>query len=177
MTTTIKDAASSAVERAGDVLETATERAGEGASGAMETARERARDQVGRRTTQAGEQALGTAGDMRSISEELRRQGKDGPARLAERGADQVERAGTYLRDADADALLSDIERFGRQRPWAIAAAGLAIGIVAGRALKASSSRRYSQGGAIQGRGSDDVTRPAGAGVPDPARPAGLGGR
>jgi hypothetical protein len=177
MTTTIKDATSSAVERAGDALGTAKERAGESAGGAMGTARARAREQVDQRSTQAGERALGTAGDIRSISEELRKQGKDGPARVAERGADQVERAGTYLRDADADALLGDIERFGRQRPWAIAAAGLAIGIVAGRALKASSGRRYSQGGTVQGRGPDQVTRPAGAGVPDPYRPAGLGGR
>ncbi|HSJ74558.1 MAG TPA: hypothetical protein VK904_09585, partial [Miltoncostaeaceae bacterium] len=109
--------------------------------------------------------------------EELRKQGKDGPARLAERGADQVERAGSYLRDADAEALLGDIERFGRRRPWAIVAAGLAIGIVAGRTLKASSGRRYAEGWTPKGRGPDDVTRPAGAGVPDPYRPAGLGGR
>ena len=176
MTTSIKDTTSSAVDRAGDALETVKERAGEGAGGAMQTARTRTREQVDQRSTQAGERALGTAGDIRSISEELRKQGKDGPARLTERGADQVERAGTYLRDSDADTLLGDVERFGRERPWAIAA-GLAIGIVAGRALKASSGRRYSQGGTVQGRGPDEVTRPAGAGVPDPYRPAGLGGR
>jgi hypothetical protein len=178
MTTTVKDTTSSAVDRAGAALETVRERAGEGAGGAMETARTRAREQVDQRSTQAGERALGTAGDMRSVSEELRKQGKDGPARLAERGADQVERAGSYLRDADADALLNDVERFGRERPWALAAAGLAIGIALGRALKASSRRRYSEGDmTIQGRGPDQVTRPAGAGVPDPYRPAGLGGR
>jgi hypothetical protein len=177
MTTTIKEATSSAVDRAGGALETAKERAGEGAGGAMETARQRAKEQIDQRSTQAGERALGTADDIRSVSEELRRQGKDGPARLAERGAEQVDRAGSYLREADADALLNDVERFGRERPWAIAAAGLAIGIAVGRALKASSGRRYSQGGTIQGRGPDDVTRPAGAGVPDPSRPAGLGGR
>lgn len=177
MTTTVKDATSSAVERAGDALGTAKERAGEGAGGALDTARTRAREQVDQRTTQAGDRALGTAGDIRSISEELRKQGKDGPARIADRGAEQVERAGSYLRDADADALLGDIERVGRERPWAIAVAGLAIGIALGRALKASSGRRYSQGGTIKGRGPDEVTRPAGAGVPDPSRPAGLGGR
>ncbi|HSJ72897.1 MAG TPA: hypothetical protein VK904_01155, partial [Miltoncostaeaceae bacterium] len=63
MTTTIKDATSSAVERAGGALETAKERAGEGAGGALGTARARAREQVDQRTTQAGERAIGTAGD------------------------------------------------------------------------------------------------------------------
>jgi hypothetical protein len=173
MTTEIKEAASSAVEKATGAVEAtgAAERAGDLAG----TARSRARDEVGRRSTQAGERAIGTAGDIRSVGDELRKQGKHGPARMADRAADQVERAGSYLRDADADALLSDVEEFGRRRPWAIAAAGLAVGIVAARALKASSSRRYSR--IAGGQGPDGVTRPAGAGVEDAARPAGLGGR
>jgi hypothetical protein len=166
MTTQVKEATSSAVEKAGDALQGAKERAGEGAGGAMDTARQRAREQVDQRSTQVGERAAGTAGDIRSVSEELRKQGKDGPARVADRAAEQVERAGSYLRDADADTLLGDVERIGRERPWAIVAAGLAIGIVAGRALKASSGRRYSQsqGALPSGVGSDADTRPSGLG-------------
>ena len=175
MTTEIKEAASTAVEKATEAAGAATGRAGERAGDLMGTARSRARDEVGRRTTQAGERAAGTADDIRSVGDELRKQGKDGPARVADRAAEQVARAGSYLRDADADSLLSDIEEFGRRKPWAIAAAGLAIGIVAARTLKASSSRRYSV--VAGGRGPDAVTRPSGAGVDDPARPSGLGGR
>jgi hypothetical protein len=173
MTTEIKDATSSAVEKAGDAVGTARAQAGEAAGQALGTARTRAREEVDRRSTQAGERAAGTAGDIRSVSEELRKQGKDGPARLANRAADQVDRAGAYLRDSDPDTILGDVEAFGRKRPWAMAAAGIAIGIVAARALKASSARRY----AVRGQGGDDVTRPAGIGTTGAARPAGLGGR
>lgn len=175
MTTEIKEAATSAVEKAAGAAGVPTGHAAERVGDLMGTARSRARDEVGRRTTQAGERAVGTADDIRSVGDELRKQGKDGPARVADRAAQQVERAGSYLRDADADSLLSDVEEFGRRKPWAIAAAGLAIGIVAARTLKASSSRRYAV--VAGGRGPDAVTRPSGAGVDDPARPSGLGGR
>ena len=175
MTTQMKDATSSAVDKAGDVVGQAKERAGDAAGGAMQTARTRAREQVDRRSTEAGDRALGTADDVRTVSEELRRQGKDAPAKVADQAALRIEKAGTYLRDADSERLLADVERFGRERPWAIAAAGLAIGIVAARALKASAARRYAT--LEGGKGPDGVARPAGVGVADPARPAGLGGR
>ena len=175
MTTEIKQAASSAVEKAADTAGAARARAGEGAGQVLGTARSRARDEVDRRSTQAGDRALGAAGDIRSVGDELRKQGKDGPARMADRAAEQVERAGTYLRDNDADTLLGDVERMGREQPWAVAAAAFALGVVAARALKASSAKRYSR--IPGGVGPDADARPAGAGVLDPARPAGLGGR
>ena len=64
---------------------------------------------------------------------------------VADRAAEQVERAGAYLRDNDADTLLGDVERVGREQPWAVAAAAFALGLVAARALKASSAKRYSR--------------------------------
>jgi hypothetical protein len=41
--------------------------------------------------------------------------------------------------------MLEDIEDFGRQRPWAVLAGGVAVGVLAARFLKASSSNRYQQ--------------------------------
>jgi len=82
---------------------------------------------------------------MRSVAEQLRQQGKDQPARLAEQAADRAERVGGYLKHADADTILGDLEDFGRRRPWAVIAGGLALGIAASRFLKASSSRRYEE--------------------------------
>jgi hypothetical protein len=101
--------------------------------------------EVDQRSTQAGEQLRSTAGDVRSVGDELRKQGKDKPAQLAERAADQVERLGGYLHRSDGDRILSDVEDFGRRKPWAVVAAGLALGFAASRFLKASSSRRYEQ--------------------------------
>lgn len=106
-------------------------------------ARGRLREQVDQRSTQAGERVSGTAGDVRSVAEELRRQGKDVPARLADQAADRADHVGRYLKAADADRLLADVEDFARKRPWAVAAGGLALGFAASRLLKASSSQRY----------------------------------
>lgn len=101
--------------------------------------------QVDQRAKQAGEQVSGTAHDLRSVGEELRKQGKDGPAKIADRAAEQTEKVGSYLSGTGPDQMLHDVEDFGRQRPWALLAGGLAVGAVAARFLKASSRSRYQQ--------------------------------
>jgi hypothetical protein len=113
------------------------------ARGAMGQARGRLSEQVDQRSTQAGERVAGTASDVRSIAEELRNQGKDGPATLAEQVAGQADRVGDYLKGASGDRILRDAEDFARRQPWLVAAGGLALGFAASRFLKASSSRRY----------------------------------
>jgi hypothetical protein len=114
--------------------------------GALGQARGRLRDQVDQRSTQAGDQVQSAAQDVRSVAEQLRNQGKDTLARVAEQVADRAESFGTYLRDADGERLLGDVEGFARRQPWLVAAGGLALGLVASRFLKASSSRRYQAG-------------------------------
>jgi hypothetical protein len=108
-------------------------------------AKDKLREQVEQRSTQAGERVGSTAQDVRSVAEELRKQGKDQPAKLAEQAADRVERVGGYLKESDADRILRDVEDFGRQKPWAVALAGVALGFAASRFLKASSTQRYEQ--------------------------------
>lgn len=136
-TSTTDQAKEKASEVAGQAQEKAQEVAGQ--------ARDRVRTQVDERTTQIGEQVGGTAGDIRSLSEELRKQGKDQPAKYAEQAADKAEQLGGYLKRADADRLLSDIEDFGRRQPWAVALGGLALGFAASRFLKASSTQRFER--------------------------------
>jgi hypothetical protein len=108
--------------------------------------KDRVREQVDQRSTQAGERVSSAARDARSVGEELRRQGKDQPARLADQAADRTERLGSYLQESDADRILRDVEELGRKQPWALVAGGLALGFVASRFLKASSQRRYELG-------------------------------
>ena len=119
------------------------EQAQEKAQEATQKARETLRDQVDSRSRQAGEQVSQQASDIRSLSQELRTQGKDGPARIAEQAADQAEKVGSYLTRSDADRILRDAEDFARANPWAVIAGGLAAGFLASRFLKASSSDRY----------------------------------
>lgn len=138
-----QDAAGQATaqEKAQDVAGQAQEKAREAAGKAQDSLRE----QLGHRTRQAGEQVSGTAGDLRSVGEELRKQGKDGPAKLADRAAEQTEKVGSYLADRDPNQMLHDVEDFGRRRPWAVLAGGLVVGAAAARFLKASSRNRYRE--------------------------------
>ncbi len=124
---------------AGQAQEKAQEVAGQ--------AKGRVREQVDQRSTQAGEQVSTAAGDARSVAEELRRQGKDTPARYAEQAADRGERLGGYLQRSDGEQILRDVEDLGRRQPWAVIAGGLAVGFMASRFLKASSAERYRSSG------------------------------
>jgi hypothetical protein len=134
----------------GGVQEKAQELAGQAQDQAQQAAakaRSGLREQVERRSTQAGERVHGTAQDVRSVAEQLRQQGKDQPAKLASQAADRVERVGSYLRESDADRILGDVEAFARRQPWAIAVGGLLVGLAASRVLKASSTERYQRRG------------------------------
>ena len=125
----------------------ATEQAKEKAQQAASQARSTLRDQVDQRSTDAGERVGGFASDVRSVGDQLREQGKDQPAKLADQAADRAQRLGEYLKRSDADRILGDVEDFGRRQPWAVIAGGLALGFAASRFLKASSSERYEQRG------------------------------
>ena len=148
----------------GEAQEKAQEVAGEAQEKARDAAgkaQEGVRQQVDDRTTQAGERVAGTAEDLRSVGEELRKQGKDTPAKLADRAAEETEKVGSYLRGNGPDEMLRDVEEFGRQRPWAVLAGGLAFGAVAARFLKASSRNRYQQQHSNGSRPSAQVPRTA----------------
>jgi hypothetical protein len=125
-------------EMASQAQDRAREAAGE--------ARGRVREEVDRRSTEIGDRIGGGAGDARTMAEELRKQGKDAPARYVEQAADRAERLGGYLRESDGDRILRDVEDFARRQPWAVAAGGALLGFAASRLLKASSQERYRSG-------------------------------
>ncbi|MDO9353767.1 MAG: hypothetical protein Q7T55_08730 [Solirubrobacteraceae bacterium] len=160
----LKDAAGQARSAAGDAADGAKEKIAD-ASG---QARGRLRDQVDGQSNKVGARAESTASDLRSVSEQLRAQGNEQPAQLADQVADQVEKLGGYLQRSDADRLLHDLEEFGRKRPWAVIAGGLATGFIASRVLKASSGERHARNSTAAA-----PSPPAGAGyVPPQATPA-----
>jgi hypothetical protein len=167
-----------------------TEQAKEKAQQGAQQAKRSVRDQVDQRSTEAGERVGSTAQDIRSVSEELRKQGKDQPAKLAEQAAERAESLGDYLKRTDGDTILRDLEDFGRQRPWAVIAGGVALGFAASRFLKASSTRRYESSPSSNGtRGltpgpattrtavtTHDVYGPVGTGTGTGGTGASLGG-
>ena len=133
------EAAGQAREKAGEVAGQAQDKAKEAAG----QAKGRVSDQVNQRSTQAGEQVTGSAQDVRTVAEELRKQGKDKPAQIAEQAANRVEKVGDYLKNSDGDRILHDVENFARKNSWAVAAGSVAAGFAVSRLLKASSSERY----------------------------------
>jgi len=102
------------------------------------------RDQIETRSTQAGEQVVATAMALRSGADELYRQGNESAGDAAKRAAAQAERLGSYLKSADADQILADVEDVARRNSWAVVVGGVVAGAAAARFLKASSSRRYA---------------------------------
>lgn len=153
---TAAQAKDKAQEVAGQAQEKAQRAAGE--------ARGRVRGQINERSTRAGQQVSMHAQDLRSVGDQLRLQGKEQPAKIADQAADRLERAGSWLSESDADRITSDIEDLARKNPWAVMAGGLALGVAASRMLKASSADRY--------RSSRPVAPPATPVLP----PAGQGG-
>ncbi|CAA9471943.1 MAG: hypothetical protein AVDCRST_MAG65-831 [uncultured Solirubrobacteraceae bacterium] len=119
--------------------EQAKEKVQEVASGASEQARTRVADVVTQRSTDAGQQVDKTAQALRKSSAEL----SGPPAKALDTVAGRVEDLGTYLRDADGDQILHDIENLARRQPNAVIFGGLTLGFIASRLLKASSTKRY----------------------------------
>ena len=115
------------------------------------------REQLDQRSTQAGEQVQAVSHVLQSGVEQLRSEGKDVPAKLMTQLAERAEDLGAYLQSAQADQMLTDLERFARRRPWVTAGAGVLAGFVASRFVKASADRRYegarSNGGGYVSQG------------------------
>jgi hypothetical protein len=150
-----------ATEVAGQAQEKAQQAAGQ--------AREQVRTQIDQRSTDAGQKVSEQGSDLRAVGDQLREQGKDGPAKLADQAAHHVERAGSWLSESDAVKILHDVEDAARQNPWAVVAGGIALGFAASRFLKASSSDRYQ---ARTGGGTTTApARPALPRVPEPGEP------
>jgi hypothetical protein len=155
--------------KAVDVAAQAQEKAHQASGQAQEKAQQaagqvqdRVREQIDQRSTQAAEQIKEQGSDLRAVGESLRKEGKDGPAKAADRLAEYAEKVGSYLSEKDSHALLSDAEDFGRKQPWVVAAGGLMLGFAASRFLKASSSERYRSHPSHR-QGSPALTRGTGA--------------
>jgi ElaB/YqjD/DUF883 family membrane-anchored ribosome-binding protein len=105
--------------------------------------REQLRTQVSDRSTQAGDQLISAAQAMRRTSDQLREEGNEKMAEIVETLVRRGERVGGYLRAADGDKILRDVENFGRKQPWLMVGGSAVVGFLTSRFMKASSSSRY----------------------------------
>jgi len=144
-----------AQEKAQQVVGDAKDQAKEQAQQVKQQAGGRVKSEVDRRSTEAGERVKSQASDLRSVGEQLREQGKEGPAKVADQVAQRAERVGGYLQESDGERILNDVEDVARRNPWAVVAGGVVLGIAAARVIKASSierSQRRTTTGPTYGR-------------------------
>jgi F0F1-type ATP synthase membrane subunit b/b' len=138
---TAQEAAAQAQEIAAPAKETARDIAGQAkdhAQAAAGQAKDTAIAQIDERSTQLGRQVGSQADALDGVAEELRRQGKDGPAKIAEQAGERVKSVASYLEQADGQSIVAAASNLAHENPAAAAAAGAAAGFIAGRVIKAS---------------------------------------
>ena len=145
----------------------APERLQEAASGIMDQAGRTAASQASMTMTRVSETLDQVARAVREGGSQVRR---DRPeiAGIADTVAGQVQQASTYLREHDAQTVLTEMEQFARRQPALVVGGGLVAGIILGRLLRSgaepsvdrygrrmSSSRWYPEAstGSIPGGG------------------------
>jgi hypothetical protein len=99
--------------------------------------------QIEARSSDSGRRIRTTAQTIRTVADQLRSDPNTAMAAdFAERGADFIDRIGAYIEQTPLDRMMADAELFSRRRPWVVATAGLAAGIMASRVVKSTAARR-----------------------------------
>jgi hypothetical protein len=136
----------STIEQVQEKVQDGVKQVSEQARQAAVPLQERMREELSTRSSQLSDQASALGEALRTTSDNLHGKGQSEVARIPEQAADIVDRCSRYLRQADGDQILRDLETLGRQRPWAVVAGAATAGFLASRFLKASSGRRYRSG-------------------------------
>jgi uncharacterized protein YpuA (DUF1002 family) len=105
--------------------------------------REQMRSQISERSTQVGDQVVSAAQAMRRASQQLHDEGNVRAAGVVDSLVERGEHLGGYLRVADGDKILRDVEDFARRQPWVMVGGSAIAGFLASRFMKASSRSRY----------------------------------
>ena len=116
-------------DAAGDIAQQATSAAEQRASSTM--------TQLGDTLEQVAQAVHGAGDNLRSEQPQV--------AGFADTAADQVERAAQYLRERDAREVIEGAQDFARRQPAVVVGAGLALGLLVGRALKSANGTQRAQ--------------------------------
>jgi hypothetical protein len=110
----------------------------------MEQASEQVTSRLDMGKEYVAETVTGLAQALRQTGQHLRDDGSQPMlAQYADRGAEQIEHFGGYLRRHDTSQLVSDVEGFARRQPMVFAGGAFALGMLAVRFLR---SRSQPQG-------------------------------
>jgi uncharacterized protein YjbJ (UPF0337 family) len=110
----------------------------------MEQAAEQVTSRMDMGKDYVAEAVTGVARALRQTSQHLREEGAQPMlGTYADRGAEQIERFGGYLRKRDSEQLVTDIEGFARRKPLAFAGSAFALGMLAVRFLRSGSQSQH----------------------------------
>lgn len=109
-------------------------------SGLVEQAKNAAETRVSGQVSAASDSLQHAALAIRQSGQSLREQDQTQVATLADSAAEQVERVAGYLQGRNARQLMGDVEGMARREPVLFMTGGLALGLLAARLLKSSSS-------------------------------------
>lgn len=123
----ISDTASHVVQQAGEKVDQAVTVAKQQTTSRLDGERERVADGL-----------YSTAHALRQVSQQLRDQEQGSIASMADRAAQQAERASGYLRSRDLPELLNETEQLGRAHPLPFMGGAIALGLLGVRFLKSS---------------------------------------
>ena len=131
------------------------------------------------------ETVTGLAQALRQTGQHLRDEGSQPTfAQYADRGAEQIEHFGGYLKRRNTSEIVTDVEAFARRQPMVFAGSAFALGMLAVRFLRSggqsqsqtSSSSNWSNGGASSPSTSPRTSFVGASGQPSPAsRGTGVG--
>jgi hypothetical protein len=122
------------------------------------------------------ESVTGVAQALRQTGQHLREDGaQPALATYADRGAEQVERFGGYLRQRDTGQIVTDLEGFARRQPMVFAGGAFALGMLAVRFLRSGGQPQQpsARGSSSPSYGASSASTPPTAGYPGGSATAG----
>lgn len=100
-------------------------------------------EQIGAGSKQFGGMLENKAQSIRTVGDALRDRGETAPSQVASMAAERLERVAKYFSSASGEQIVADAEGLARRNPLLTVGAGLTVGLLAARMLKASAGRRY----------------------------------
>jgi len=160
------------------VQEAASQMMGGGEQGApvMDQAAEQVTSRLDMGKDYVVESVTGVAQALRQTGQHLREEGaQPALATYADRGAEQVERFGGYLRKRDTGQIVTDLEGFARRQPMVFAGGAFALGMLAVRFLRSGGQPQQpsASGASSQSYGASSASTPPRAGYPNGTSTAG----
>lgn len=110
----------------------------------MDDVKDRTRRQADEQAQRAAGALRGVAGQLSSMADSTHEKGM--LVDVARQGADRVERLADQLEQDGVQGVIEDIERFARRRPGMFIAAGVGVGFVLGRIIKAGAEVMQENG-------------------------------